>query len=196
MSRLSQPVSRLLAVLLLLVLITVVVMLVVLPVWSMNQQYTDELSAIKNRIEISERTVAIGDSLNKRLKRFSRWESGNIHYLASRSEALATAELQRMAKAVIVKKGGEVLSSQILPAREEGGFNRVAIRISMKGSLETLSSVFYDLEAGKTYLLLDNVRINARPEASRRRVTVGKTTIKRALDIKFELSGYYRGGRS
>ncbi len=196
MSGMPQQLSRILALLLLIFFIAVFIGFIVMPVWSLNNKYTDELSTIKNRIEIMERTTAIGESIKNQLNKFSRWETGNRHNLASQSEALAGAELQRITKASIVQKGGEVLSSQIISTSQEGGFSRVTIRVSMKGSLETLVAVFYELEAGNIYLLLDDVSIHARPTASRRRGKSKKINTPRPLDIKFELSSYFRESQS
>ena len=53
----------------------------------------------------------------------------------------------------------EVLSTQILPASEQEGFNRVTLKVRMRGVLENTVKAFHALETGQPYLFLDNVSI-------------------------------------
>ena len=85
----------------------------------------------------------------------------------------------------------EVLSTQILPAGEEAGFIRVALKVRMRGGLDNAVKVFHDLETGQPYLFLDNVSILGRAQRNYGKLTLkGKTNYGYLLNVDFDLIGY------
>lgn len=185
--------SRSLALLILFLLLAGLVALVVIPAWSANSHYQERLVQMESRLELLKRSASIGASLKTEFTQLKRIMATDVHYLKSNSDALGAAELQRSVKRVAAPKGAEIISTQILPSKQEEGSTRVTLRVRMKGSLETLVSVFHELETGSPYLFLENVSIRGRA-ISRRRVARPTSGVKPPdLDIDFELSGYMRG---
>ncbi len=190
--------SRALALLILVMLLVGLMASVVIPAWSVNTHYKERMVQMESRLEILKRSASIGASLKTEFDQLKRLLATDVHYLKSNSDALGAAELQRSVKQVAAPKGAEIISTQILPPKQEQGAIRVTLRVRMKGSLETLVSVFHALETGSPYLFLDNVSIRGRA-ISRRRVTkAARVAGFKApdLDIDFELSGYMRGTES
>lgn len=195
---LSHGQSRALALLILVLLLVGIVAVAVVPVWTANEHYTDRVSYMESRLEILKRSVGIGASLKAEFDQLKHLQATDVHYLKSNSDALGAAELQRIVKRVVTPKGGAIISTQILPPKQEQGATRVTLRVRMKGSLEILVSVFHTLETGNPYLFLDNVSIRGRA-VSRRRVAAkasGAGGKPPDLDVDFELSGYMRGTES
>mgnify|MGYP001827172351 FL=1 len=190
--------SRALALLILLLLISGLVAAVVIPAWSTNAHFKQTLTQIESRLEILKRSAGIGASLKAEFEQLKRLQATDVHYLKSKSDALGAAELQRIVKQVVTPKGGDIISTQILPPKQQQGTTRVTLRVRMKGSLEMLVSVFHTLETGNPYLFLDNVSLRGRSVARRRVARVNPVTGISAptLDIDFELSGYMRGTES
>lgn len=185
--------SRSLALLILFLLLAGLVALVVIPAWSANSHYQERLVQMESRLELLKRSASIGASLKTEFTQLKRIMATDVHYLKSNSDALGAAELQRSVKRVAAPKGAEIISTQILPSKQEEGSTRVTLRVRMKGSLETLVSVFHELETGSPYLFLENISIRGRA-ISRRRVAKTTSGVKPPdLDIDFELSGYMRG---
>jgi uncharacterized protein YndB with AHSA1/START domain len=73
--------------------------------------------------------------------------------------AAAPSELQSGVSDIIKNNGGELLSIQILPAKQEGRLQTVAVRVQFTADTDALSSVFYHLEANRPYLFIDNLQI-------------------------------------
>jgi len=186
--------SRALALTILLLLLAGLVAAVVLPVWSANRHFDTRIEQMESRLAILRRSASIGAELKAEYDRLQRSQASDVHYLKSRSDALGAAELQRILKRVATPKGAEIISTQILPSKQEEGVTRVTLRVRMRGSLETLVGVFYALETGNPYLFLNNVALRGRPLARRRVVGMARGVKKLpTLDIDFELSGYMRG---
>ena len=99
-----------------------------------------------------------------------------------------------MVKKISVREKGQVLSTQIVTAKQEQGFTRVTLRVRMKGSLESLVAVFYALETGNPYLFLDDVSLRGRAVVRQRSAAIKKAgaSRQRLLDAEFSLSAYIR----
>lgn len=123
-------------------------------------------------------------------------------YLSGASDALVAAGLQNRVKAVVEGGGGKLNSTQILAARDEGNFRRVAIRVQMTVTVEPLQAVFHGLESAKPYLFIENVDIRRRVTKRRRRqrrdqpVAAPAPEGESRLTVRFDLYGYTRGGET
>jgi general secretion pathway protein M len=113
-------------------------------------------------------------------------------YLEGPSDALAAAQLQDRVKSVVETAGGELRSTQILPAQPlEGdlGFRRTTIRVQIVVSVEGLAAILYELETGQPYLLIDDVTVRQERVRRRRR---SEPESEPMLDVNLELFGYLR----
>jgi general secretion pathway protein M len=111
-------------------------------------------------------------------------------YLQGPSDALAAAQLQDRVKSVIEGAGGELRSTQILPAKAiegDAGIRRAALRVQFAITIEGLQETLYDLESGQPYLLID--QLSVREQRTRRRRSDEPET-EAQLDVTLELSGY------
>jgi len=112
-------------------------------------------------------------------------------YLQGPSDALAAAQLQDRVKSVVEAAGGELRSTQILPAEqleEDLGFRRATLRIHFVGTIEGLEETLFELETGQPYLIIDDVTV--RQERVRRRRS--EPQAQPMLDVSLELFGYVR----
>ena len=110
----------------------------------------------------------------------------NRHYLRGKTDAVAAANLQAVVKLTASSRGMEIISTQILPAKEEEGFTRVTLKVRMRGQLEDSVKVFHALETGQPYLFLDNVSLR---NFSRRQTKTNVTAVN-LLNVDFDLIGY------
>jgi len=109
-------------------------------------------------------------------------------YLQGPSDALAAAQLQDRVKSAIEGAGGELLSTQILPARaieDIAVIRRVVLRVQFDVTIEGLAKALYELESGQPYLLID--QLSVREQRARQR---DESEMEARLDISLELSGY------
>lgn len=110
-------------------------------------------------------------------------------YVPGDTDALAAAQLQEIVNSRVESNGGQVRSVQILPAREDGEFRRVGVRIQMTASIAAIARILYGFEAGDTFLFVDNLEISNRQ--SRRRLKDGQSTDPQLL-VRLDLTGYVR----
>jgi general secretion pathway protein M len=110
-------------------------------------------------------------------------------YLRGPSDALAAAQLQDRVKSVVEAAGGDLRSTQILPARPaegDSGIRRTALRVQFAVTIEGLATALYELETGQPYLLIDELVV--REQRGRR----GRDESEKEpqLDVTLELFGY------
>ena len=184
--KLNPQQRRLLALAILVLALGAVFSVSVLPVLLANQHYRDTIDGLESRLQQLQRAAAIGDTLQPQYEQLKRWRSSDAHYLKSNSTALAAAELQRLVKRIIVAKNAEVVSTQILTTRQEEGFDRVALKVRIRGELENIVQAFHVLETGEPFVFLENVSVRA----SRGRRVRGQVATLQTLDIDMELIGY------
>ena len=99
--------------------------------------------------------------------------------------AVAGAELQRMAKDITTANSAQMISTQILPAANEKGFIRVALKVQLRGPLTAILESFYDIETSDVVMFLDNVHV--RESGNRRRP--GQIQLH-PMDADFDLIAY------
>ena len=184
--KLDRKQRRLLALAILLLALALVFSITVLPGLLANQHYRDTIAGLEGRLQQLQRAAAIGDALQPQYEQLKRWKTSDAQYLKSNSAALAAAELQRLVKRIIVSKNAEVVSTQILTTRQEEGFDRVALKVRIRGELENIIQAFYVIETGEPFVFMDNVSVRA----SRGRRVRGQAPTLQTLDIDMELIGY------
>ena len=184
--KLNPRQRRLLALAILVLALGAVFSLSVLPVLLANQHYRNSIDGLESRLKQLQRAAAIGDSLQPQYEQLKRWQTSDAQYLKSNSAALAAAELQRLVKRILVAKNAEVVSTQILTTRQEEGFDRVSLKVRIRGELQNIVQAFYAIETGEPFVFLDNVSVRA----SRGRRIRGQVTTLQTLDIDMELIGY------
>lgn len=177
---------RMLALAILILALGVLFGVTAVPVLLANQHYQDTIESMENRLQQLKRTAAIGDALQPQYSQLKSWRKTDAQYLKSSSPALAAAELQRMVKQVIQEKNAQITSTQILAMQQEEGFDRVSLKVRIRGELEKVVEAFYVIETGEPFIFLNNVSIRA---SSGRRIR-GKIAPVQTLDLDFELIGY------
>jgi general secretion pathway protein M len=133
--------------------------------------------------------------LSARLADLERQAAKVGGYLKGPSDALAAAELQDYARAVIEGAGGSLRSTQILPvsaADSKVPVRRATLRIQLGIDIKGLQKVLYQLETGQPYLFVDQLTV--RQLRMRRRSKEPEQ--EPVLDVSFEVFGYVRGAEA
>ncbi|HYD31123.1 MAG TPA: type II secretion system protein GspM [Azospirillaceae bacterium] len=152
--------------------------------WVMEQG--DGMAQAQATLERYRRLAADRDTLAHQRDELVRRASTRGLYLQGTGDALAAAALQNQVKGIVARHGGTLQSTQILPAREEQGFQRIAVRSQMQVGIVALHRILHALEAGEPALFLDNVDIIARGARGADSVTATD------LDVRFDAYGYRR----
>jgi general secretion pathway protein M len=185
---LSPRLSRALALTILIVLLWFVYSGLVQPLlehYAEARNSGEQLESVLARARQAGRTLSDLQTELARLKGHGVSGAGTIQ---SGNESLAAAELQNRIKSSVEAARGELRSTQILPSREEGVFQRISIRGQISGNLEALQRVFYEFESTSPFLFLDNVDIRVRPVRQQNEAASDNPV----LDVRFDLYGYIR----
>lgn len=138
----------------------------VMPFLVLADSYDERISRLSQRLTNARQSLGEGITAKERLRQVAMAEKRNGYYLESDRPTLAAAELQRRVKHIVEQYGGGIVSSQILGEREDGGLQRVVLRVNMRMDLQAFEKILYALETQPPVLVLDNVTIVARPSGS------------------------------
>ena len=140
-------------------------------------------------LERYQRVIAQHSALEVMLERVNKEHTQSGFYVPGDTDALAAARLQEIVNSRVESNGAQVRSVQILPAREDGDFRRVGVRIQMTARIGAIARILYAFEAGDTYLFVDNLDISNR--RSRRSARAGQD-LEPELLVRLDLTGYVR----
>lgn len=155
--------------------------------------FQDNASQIEQAETLLQRYRALAEQRQAMADRLAAQEelaASAAGYLQGPSDALAAAQLQDRVKSVIEGAGGELRSTQILPARAtegDAGIRRAALRVQFAVTIEGLAETLYELESGHPYLLIDQLSVREQRTRRRRR---DEPEPEASLDVSLELSGY------
>lgn len=197
MSRTMPPlVGRLLALAILAGLCALVWLGAVQPLLGLFTGYRDTVTQAEEQLPRLRRLAAMAPSLKAELTRIERDPSARTRQLSGGSNALAAADLQNRLGKISAANGIVLRSTQILPAEEEEGFRRIAVRVALEGGVPALLKILHGLETAPTLLFIDNLEIRARSGGRVRRNTNQNPNAKapeEILLIRFDLAGYIVG---
>lgn len=167
MQRLDNKQQQRLAVALLGVAVAIVASVTVLPIYTANASRQETLDQAQARLVryqyIAERDRQLlpqYESLRSRQK-----AAGN--HLRSDTVAVAGAELQRLIKQITSRHQAQIVSTQILPAADEDGFVRIALKVRVRGVLPAILQSVYDVETNDVHMFVDNLSIRNNAAATR-----------------------------
>ena len=162
--------SRTLAVALLGIAVLGAYRLIVAPLLTAYRDGEARIEQAKNLLQRYEALAQQRSLLSDRLAEQQERAASAAGYLQGPSDALAAAQLQDRVKSVVEAAGGELRSTQILPAEQlesDLDFRRTTLRVHFVVTIEGLEDTLYELEAGQPYLIIDDVTV--RQERVRRR---------------------------
>jgi len=153
------------------------------------EDYSQSLDAIAEsglQLDRYRRTAAELPQRQAELVALRQRRAAGAGFLAGGNEAVVAAGLQNRLRGVIGEAGGELKSTQVLPAEDEAGARRIAVRGELTGTLAAVQRIVYALESGTPLLFVDNLSIHVDlAEESYR-----GQGLDPILDVRFDLYGY------
>jgi general secretion pathway protein M len=185
----SPWISRLAAVALLTGVLVVFYAFLMAPLLAGYGEIDLAISRTSELLDRYRRVAASHDAFHARLEELMARQSEIGVYIGGSTDALAGAELQELVNKTVEKGGGRLRSVQILPVETDGEFRRVGVRVQMTANVVQLTQVLYAIEAGRTFLFVDNLDVSNRRARRRRNQPVNMDP---TLLIRLDLSGYLR----
>jgi general secretion pathway protein M len=115
-------------------------------------------------------------------------ELAKLGFMDGDNETLVTAELQTKLKELAESRGGEVRSTQVLPARDEQGFRRVRVRLEASIGMDGLLRLLHAIESSNPFLFIDTADLRARPNREPAAALDSAVILESRLDV----SGFMR----
>jgi len=185
MRALSKNQSRTLAIGLLILILTIGVLLLFIPINMLHRHYDQSLDSLADYLGRYRHVVATHAEVQSALDQVKQ-KNGRQHFLRNTGVALAASEIQETAKNLIEANGGKLVSMQVVPFKDDGGYRRVTVNIQFISNLPTLRKILYAVETVQPYLLLDNVSIRSQANA----LNKGAPVTEPELIAQFDASGY------
>lgn len=183
--------QRWLAVGLLCLLALVFVLAVLVPVVGAGFDYRDEKNDLLFRLQRQQKIAARKDSMAASLESIKSQFQTQGYFSNRDTEALTSADLQNVVKTVVADAGGQLTSTQGLPGKVDNGFNRIAVKVRMTGSIETLRTVLYNFSVAVPVLIVDQLDIN--PVRGTRSRTTNQIEPSGQLNVSFQVVCFMRG---
>jgi len=177
---------RFAAITLLLGALATVYVVVVLPLlgeFRRNEEAIAEAAEMLARFQSATVTQA---GIEAQLDQLRQRQAQQGYTLTGSTDALAAVELQDRIKMVVRESGGVVRSVQTLPPEDEGSFRRIAVRLQMTTTTESLFNIVYSLETMLPLLFVDNVDVQSRPV----RLSADQPATDPVLTVSLDLYGY------
>lgn len=176
---------RLLALLLLGAVIALLVAAVYFPLQRAHQHYDEAIDEFQDRTARYLRIAAQKPLIEQNIDELKRRNASRF-YLKASAPALAAAELQQMAQAVLDSHELKVESTQIVAHKDELPRRKITVNFRLRGRLEPIQQALFELETTMPYLFLDNVAIRS-TTVRNFRPTPG---VEPEVLLQFDLYGY------
>jgi len=170
--------------------ILLVIFIVIMPVLSMSWEYHERKQDLTFRLQRARQIVARKDSVIENIASIKKQYQAQNYFSTRNTEALASADLQKLIKTAISQMGGQLTSTQVLPQITDSGFQRVTVKVRMSGDIETLRGVLHEIESSAQVMLVDQIDI--RPVRGKRNRKTRKIEASNKLNINFQVAGFMR----
>lgn len=185
MQALSKNQSRGLAIGLLILFLTIGGLLLFIPVNMLHRYYDQSLDSMADYLGRYRHVIATHAEVQLALDQVKN-KNGRQHFLRNTGAALAASEIQETVKSLIEANGGKLVSMQVVPFKDDGGYRRVTVNVQFISNMPTLRKILYAVETVQPYLLLDNVSIRSQANTLNKGIPVTEPE----LIAQFDVSGY------
>lgn len=159
--------------------------------WLLRQDYVEDIQSIQPR---TARLLGISASYEQLqvASTQARRSLLELAYPAAKDTPMTAAAMQKSVRELMVGAGLSVSGSQILPARQTDGFDRLSLDITAQGNIDALDEALSRLELMRPLVLVESVSIKPARERrrSRRRQAAPEEVVlgdQRQLTMGFQL---------
>ena len=144
--------------------------------WDMRQAYQAEIDRLTPRIGRQQGLMAYEDELRKAAVAGDAQVLGLV-YPATADRATVSAELQTNVRDIFGKAGLSVTNSLVMPVRERGSFDYVAVKLTVSGQLSALDEALVGIANYLPLLLVESIDVSP---ARERRARASRDRDKKA----------------
>ncbi len=137
-------------------IVVVVILLVLLRLVAAAGAYSEEVDRLRPRIARLSGLEAIEGRLDEKVKSAER-QLEDLVYPASGDPSALAATLQADIRRIFEEAGMDVSNSQVLPARSDDDFERISLKVTLRGGIEGLDASLRGLSALRPRLLVESM---------------------------------------
>ena len=130
--------------------------------------------------------VSTSKDIDLGLRKLHTAQQNEDRLLKGASTQLVGAMLQNRLKEIIDVNKGSLTSIQVLPVRDEEGFKRIPLAVTLTSSVESLQKIVYMIEDESPYLFIENLEL----QSNRGMMEVSEEQGSPDLQVHFEVFGY------
>lgn len=161
--RLTAQQQKLLAVALLCISAIVVLGAVTWPILWANRYYGTSLAEAQDRLARYSRIAATRPMIEQAIVKTEQ-ERPTRFYLRGESASIAAAELQNLITRIISEQNGKVVSSQVIPQRDDPknpAVSKVTINVQLSAAITPLQLILHAFETNEPSLFIDQLTVRA-----------------------------------
>ncbi|MCK5121706.1 MAG: type II secretion system protein M [Methylococcales bacterium] len=182
--------QRWIALGLLVVALLLVLFVAIIPLVSTGVDYHEQKQTLIFRLQRAKQIIARKDRVQQDIEAIKQQYQSQNYFSTHTTVALASADLQQFIKSAISQAGGQLTSTQVLPSKNEDGFNRVTVKVRMSGDIEVLRNVLHEIESSVPVMIIDQIDI--RPVRGKRNRKTRKIQPSNKLNVNFQVTGFLR----
>jgi general secretion pathway protein M len=126
--------------------------------WGMRQSSQAEIERIEPRLARLQGLIDYESQLRKASTAVDS-QVLELVYPATEDQATVSAELQTNVRDIFGKAGLSVSNSQVLPAREQGNFDYIAVKLTVSGDLPALDEALAGIGAYLPLVLVESLDV-------------------------------------
>jgi general secretion pathway protein M len=183
--------QRWLAVGLLLLVIGAFAALIFIPLFDKSMALSEEKDALEFKLEQYERILATKNTVMASVENLKAQHDQQGYFINQETDALASAEMQEFIKKTIVDAGGQLSSTQVIPATTNKlDFSSINVRVRMTANSEVLRTVLHKIETSTPFIVID--QIDMRPLRGSRNPVTRQLELSNALSVNFQAVSFMR----
>lgn len=171
----------------LVVVLVAACILIAIPWWMQWRTYQDTAMEAAERIARYRILIDKRDSFAAQLRQLAERPRERGFFIQADNPELVAADLQQRIKEMITKADGTLVSIQSLSGGSDGPVRKIEIKVRMKGDVEALAKVLFDIERSTPVLMVEDLSIRSRRTVRGRR---SDRVEGYSLDVNFRVVGY------
>lgn len=173
-----------LAIGLLVIVVLLIIQMLIVPVISTSALYNEEIEDLQFKLNKYQHAVDNKANLEAQLQLLKEELAETQLFQSNIAPGIVAATLQNRIRQIVEKIDGNLISTQVMPEKNESSFTRVAINVRLTGNDKVLQQLLFELESATPLLFVDKVGLSSNRRASR------AGTKSNPLNVSLEVSTY------
>jgi len=188
MTQASRLLGRIAALFILAALLGLLHVEAAAPLLGSYRERAERTESLQDQLRRYQREAALLPARRAALQALQSRKTAGDGFLDGPSDTLVAVKIQNHLKAVAEDAKAELRSAEVLPAVDEEGLRRIAIRARLSTTLSGAERILYTLETGSPFLFIDDLDLRVSPQNLR---DLGEET-GGIMDLDLEVYGYAR----